>query len=192
MHEMHTQACFFSWWKLFLRKQCNRKFFIRQIHFFNDHFPWQHVPHLPSEIFFNVSSCLFAKKKDKTTNEVAENNKNITPFIIRRCVVFPFCCQLFAEVQRYHKCKSYNKKWSLSSRQENDFKNFTKLNVLLFFFARKTLKTKVMWYDKDLETQSGDLYMITNQEERKKSNEWNREKNCIANALQLIVDHQMV
>lgn len=54
-------------------EQCNRKFFIRQIHFFNDHFPWQHVPHLPSEIFYFFVAfrrvCLQKDDKRRTGRE---------------------------------------------------------------------------------------------------------------------------
>lgn len=75
MHK-HTIFCV---WKTFFsppsshRKQCNRKFFIRQIYFFNnDRFPWQHVPRLPSEIFNVFVRRVYLKEKRETTNGGAE------------------------------------------------------------------------------------------------------------------------
>lgn len=84
-------------------EQCSRKLFIRQKFFFNDHFPWQHVPQLPSEIFkrFNVSVC------EKTTNG---GRKKISSRHLLLDIVWFFSLFAINYLQKcsYHiKCKSY-------------------------------------------------------------------------------------
>ena len=109
-----TQHTIFCVWKLLFfspfspfswLKQCNRKFFIRQIHFFNnDRFPWQHVSRLPSEILLTFSSCslFWKKKRDRERNDKRRTGggKISRHLYLDILCGFPFlCCRLFAEVQ---------------------------------------------------------------------------------------------